>query len=696
MRKLFQELRRREVFRTAGIYVGTCWIAIEVASVVLPAFDAPEWTLRALIAVAGVGFPITLVLSWIYDITDKGIVVQDDAPESPASSASGRRMDFVAIGILSVALIVSVYLNVADEPVEAGPIDPVSLLIADFDNKTENPLFDGSLEAVLSLGIEGAAFVTAYPRTNALKQARDLSLGDALDEETARLVAVRQDVRMVLAGEIASDADRFALRLRALDPASGDVLIDSDVRAQSAADVLGAINELAADVRKALGDQSLDLERLVAGETVTAGSLEAMKAYATAQGLARSGKDEEAIEYYTLALQADPEMARAWSGWALSAHKLGRPTEAEEKWQRALTSIDRMTERERYRTLGLYYTVITVNYDKAIENYQQLVEKYPADGAANNNLAVLYTFTAQYDRALEQSRQLLKVYPGRTLYHGNHAQYAVYAGDIETARREAQRVVDEDPEFFKSYMILALTELHRNDVEKARGYYQAMAKIGERGRSLADIGVVDIDLYERRYDDALTALPGAIERDRVANNSRGVGTKSIALAQAYAGKGDMARALEVVDNLTDLRGAGQLVPAAEFFAGTGRADRALQIADRYRQQLGPTARAYAGLIDGLVAMNAGEYVEAVDAMRGALQKADLWIVRYYLAQAYLQAGYPAEALSEIETCIKRRGEAGGMFFDDVPTWRYTADLDSWKSRASDAMGQLAAAVSELP
>ena len=73
MRKLILELRRREVFRTAGLYVGVCWIVIEVSSVLLPAFEAPEWIMRAIIILALIGFPITIVLAWIYDVTDEGI-----------------------------------------------------------------------------------------------------------------------------------------------------------------------------------------------------------------------------------------------------------------------------------------------------------------------------------------------------------------------------------------------------------------------------------------------------------------------------------------------------------------------------------------------------------------------------------------------------------------------------------------------
>ena len=387
MRKLIRELRRREVFRTAGLYVGISWIVIEVSSVLLPAFEAPEWVMRAIIIMAMVGFPVMIVLAWIYDVTDEGIKVQADDADEEVPPIGGRKMDFVVIGILTVALSISLYMNFTHNPVDEAPLEPVSLLIADFDNQTNNELFDGTLEQALALGIEGASFVTAYSRNTAMSQAKRLELGDTLNEETARLVAVRQDVRMVLAGSIATDGDAFELELRAVDPASGEFLAELDAEADSAAEVLAAINELAADFRKDLGEDSLDLDQLAAGETVTAASIEAMKFYTEAQNLARSGQDEEAIGLYQQAVEEDPEMARAYSGWGLSAHKIGRSDEAAEMWKTALSMLDRMTERERYRTLGLYYTVVSVDYDQAIANYEQLVEKYPADGAGNNNLS---------------------------------------------------------------------------------------------------------------------------------------------------------------------------------------------------------------------------------------------------------------------------------------------------------------------
>lgn len=691
MNSFIKELRRREVFRTAGLYVGISWIVIEVASVLLPTFEAPDWVLRWLVIAALVGFPVAVVLAWIFDVTEKGIVVQPDATEPVALPVGGRRMDFVVIGVLTVALIISLYLNFTIEGQPAAEPDPVTVLIADFDNRTGNPLFDGSLEQALTIGIEGATFVNAFRRDRALDQAQELNLGDALDENTARLVSVRSHIQMVLAGSIEQDGSKLKLALRAIDPTTGEVRSESSARANDSGSVLLAVNELAADVRDDLGDNSSDLRALRAGESLTTRSLEAIKEYTAAQQLARNGRDEEAIEHYQRAVELDAEFARAWSGWGLSAFKIGRRSEADELWTKALSLADRMTERERFRTFGLYYTVVSLNYDKAIENYQQLVDKFPADGAGNNNLAILYTYTAQYDKALRQSEALLKIYPERTLYHANHAQYAVYAGDMETAALEAARVIKEDPEFFKSYMILAIVALHHGDIAAAIENYQNMSALGERGASLAAIGLADIAIFEKRFDDAMALLNEGIDADRAANNERGVATKTVALAQTLLLAEKSTEAIALIRELPELRADGQLVPQAEIFATQGYSDDARDIRDQYASQLRPTARAYAGLIDGLLANAANEHTAAIGHYTAALRHADLWLLRYHLGLAYLAAGYPAEASAEFTSCIERRGEAGGLFFDDVPTWRYTAQLEDWKAAASRELSGLAAA-----
>ena len=224
MRRFIRELRRREVFRTAGLYVGICWIVIEVASVQLPTFEAPEWAMRAIIIAAIVGFPIMLVLAWVYDLSETGVHVQADPTDTIVPPLGSRKMDFIVIGVLSVALVLSIYMNVTGRPGEVAEIPPTSILIADFDNETGDPLFEGSLEQALNIGIEGASFITAFSRATARELIETISPGTALNADGARLVAVREGINLVMSGSISEDDGEYRLRAAVVRPEDGELL----------------------------------------------------------------------------------------------------------------------------------------------------------------------------------------------------------------------------------------------------------------------------------------------------------------------------------------------------------------------------------------------------------------------------------------------------------------------------------------
>ena len=89
------------------------------------------------------------------------------------------------------------------------------------------------------------------------------------------------------------------------------------------------------------------------------------------------------------------------------------------------------------------------------------------------------------------------------------------------------------------------------------------------------------------------------------------------------------------------------------------------------------------MIDGEIAINAKQYVEALDALNAAQKHADLWLVRFALGLAYFNHGAYPEAVSEFEKCRERRGEATAVFLDDLPTVHYYATLPYWLGRARE-------------
>jgi len=686
--RFIKELRRREVFRTAGLYVGICWILIEAAYVLLPTFGAEEWLLRAMVIVAVAGFPVTVVLAWFFDLSDRGIQRQADPTDTVVPALGGRKTDFIVISVLSIAFIFSVYINLAGGPQVLPKLEPVSVLIADFENQTGEPVFDGLLELALTVGIEGAPHISSYQRIDARLSTGQLQPGSVnLDAPVARLIAVREGIDVVLAGSISPDGAGYRLLLSGLDPESGETLFDVSSDADSKDAVLNALGEISADLREELGDNTAGKGKQAIAEIFTAASIEAAQAYSRGQQLAYEGNHDGAVKLYRQAISIDADFGRAHAGIALSSSGLGPAEDSEAHWETALSMMDSMTERERLRTRGTYHLSVTENYNSAIENFRSLVEKYPADAAGHNNLASLYFLTLDFENARIEGERILDIYPNNVLYRSNYALYAMYAGDLETATREARKVVTTDPGFYRGYLPLAIAAMNSGDFAAARDAYASMALTGARGKSLANAGIADLELYSGNFVHAQQIIEAGIDEDKAAGNSQAAATKLIILAETLLHLAKNEEALAALATGLEIdRGIVRTVPAAMIYLHAGKTDAATAIADSLSQKVRPQHRAYGLMIEALVDLESGRNMDAVDKLRAATEIADLWLVRFHTGRAYLAAGYPVEALADFELAARRHGEAAAIFLDDTPTYRFLATLPFWLDRVQNELG----------
>jgi len=689
MNRFIKELRRREVFRTAGLYVGVCWIAVEAASIVLPTFDAPEWVMQALIIAAVIGFPVAMVLAWIYDVSSRGIEVQPDATDTIIEPIGSRKMDFAVIGILIVALIFAVYLNLTHEGQPVEEPDPVSILIANFGNNTGNPLFDGLLEQALVIGVEGAPHITSYERNNALSLATRLQDGvETLDAAAARLVAVREGIDLVLAGSINPDGSGFELELSAIDPESGEPAFEVSSKAKGSEAVLTAVGLLSEGIREELGDTTLDADDATT-ETFTAASLEAAQAYTMALDTAFAGDHEAAALLYEKATQLDPNFGRAYSSWAVGEFKLGRTEKATDLWNKALSLMNTMTERERLRTLGVYYISITNNYENAVQNFSELVEKYPADAAGLNNLAVAAFMTGDFATASDKGLQLLEIYPNSELYRINYALFTMYSGDFDAAAAAAQELIAENPDYGAAYLPVAIASIANGDFETAQATYERMtsATSGFVPATAGTLGLADLAIYTGRFEDAVEILVPAIEQDVAAENVWVAAAKQIALAEAHVAAGDFDLAMAAAERALEMSSSDSVrMSAARVYFASGDIARTAELAGELVSKIQPQTRAYGLMLEAMVARNGGAYASATDLLREALGLVDLWLLHFELGKTYVEAGLFAEATGEFMICEERRGEAAAIFLNDMPSYRYMAELQLWQSRARKGLG----------
>jgi eukaryotic-like serine/threonine-protein kinase len=597
----------------------------------------------------------------------------------------------VAAAIMTAILLVGTWWVSRPEPVVVQP-PTTSVLITDFKNETGDSVFDGLLEQPLAVGIEVAPFIHTFPRRDALRLAERLKPGSALDEEMGRLVSRSQGINVILVGSVKRARSGYELTVRAIDAATDQERASLSERASDKQGVLAAAGALAEEVREALGDTPAKSGQHADVETFTASSLDAVKSYSTAQDLMARGRYEESIVYYKRAVEQDPNLGRAYSGWGTSAYFLGRSDEAERVLLKAVQRLDRMTEREKYRTQGAYYFIATQNFPKAIENYTEMVQRYPADLAAQNNLAYAHFSLLNFAKALEHGGKALDIYPKNVIIRSNYALYAMYAGDFATAAAEAPKVIDIDKTFHKAYLVQAMAAMADGKPDAARAAYDKMATESDAtGALVASLGLADIAMYYGKWDEAERLLEQSLPKDREAKNLATLGAKLIALSEVYAHRnrsGDQSKAVRAAMEALTLE--SNSIAAGISLARLGRAAEASAVAQKLAATGQEQNRAYAGIIEGNLALRRNAASDAIDALTAAKGRADLWLARLGLGIGYVQRGLFVEALAELEACEKRRGEATAVFLDDLPTFRYLSELPYWKGRAQQGLGSPAA------
>jgi serine/threonine protein kinase/tetratricopeptide (TPR) repeat protein len=605
------------------------------------------------------------------------------------------RRTVLSVAVAVLGLVFGTWWLARTPPEEVQP-PPMSVLIADFDNQARDPAFEGALEKALAIAIEGASFITAYSRADAQTVAERLKPGSRLDESMARLVSVREGIHVILAGSIAAEGSGYRMTLRALDPAldpaQSDPLATASYEAPTKAKVLEAVGALASEVREALGDTTPESEKLSAAETFSAASLDAMRTYARGQGLHDAGRYGEAIEAFQQAASFDPSFGRAYAAMGAAYGNLKRFDQADESYKQALKLIDRMTDREKYRTFGGYYLLVSRNYDKAIENYETLVRLYPADEGGHLNLAFAYLLVRNFDGAVAEGRKATEVAPKSVLARTNYAMYAMYAGDFKTSIREATVALKENPSFEFALLTLARSSVAAGDFEGGRAAYERLAGLSEFGAALTRLGRADLAMYLGRYKEAATLLEAGLAAGGTTLAPTDAAPLQLALAEAYEGLGRRPQAIRAATRAIELsRHESTLFPAALVLVNAGRLEKARQVAETLDGMLQAQTSSFARLIDGEIARSRKRLGEAIESFREGQKRYDSWFAHFLLGRAYFEAKYFPEAVSEFELCVKRKGEATDVFFLDASTIHYLPPAYFWLGRAQEGVGAADAA-----
>jgi eukaryotic-like serine/threonine-protein kinase len=599
-----------------------------------------------------------------------------------------------AITLIALAAVAFIVYRSAGGAGTATAHPTIKILLADFENQTSDTVFDGTLESSFALALEGAPFISAYNRVVAHKTLAQIKPGSTtLDQGNASLVAVREGLNVVISGAVRKDGDSYRIECKAIDPVSSKTLGTASSGAVPKSGVLEVVGELAGKMRRTLGDTTPDSIRKQQQETVTSSSLEAVHEYALGQNLQLGGKWEDALKQYERAVALDPNMGRAYAGMAVMSSNIGRKADAEKYYQAAMAHIDRMTDREKYRTRGGYY-LMTRQPEKAIEEYDALVEQYPADSVGLPMLSLAYFYSRDMSKAMDAGRRAVESAPKVLAHRHNYALYSIYAGKYAEGVKAAQEVLEQDPKEIDALRALGMGQTGLGDLSAAAATYRRMEAVSALGASVAHAGLADLAAYQGKSSEAIALLTKGMAADIAGKDQSSAATKSIALGQAYVSQGEKARAVASAGEAVRLSpDPSTLMAAGDLYVTANDLGRATKLVAQLSSRIEPEPQIYASLLAGSIALKKSQIKDAIEFFQKAQKISNTWLGHLYLGKAYLQSGSFTEADSEFELCLKRQGEASAVFLDDVPTFRLVPQLYYYLGRAQDGLKSPAAAES---
>jgi len=316
---LLAELQRRKVFKVAAAYAVVGWLVIEVAATIAPQLNFPEWAPRLITFVILLGFPLALVMAWLFDVTPEGIKVD--------ASSSGRKRMFAAAAVMA-ALALGWYLHMrpvatlpataVDTPVaNAAPatpaapaVDPRSIAVLPFVNMSgdkDNQYFsDGISEELLNVLVRVNGFSVASRTSSFAFKGREIGTPE---------IAKALMVKYVLEGSVRKQDDQVRITAQLID-ANDDRHLWSETYDRKLADIFKIQSDIAnAIVTAVLGSMGQSTTEKTVEVPADTADLNAYDAYLKARELFNARSDlKESIRLYQRAVELDPNFARGWEG----------------------------------------------------------------------------------------------------------------------------------------------------------------------------------------------------------------------------------------------------------------------------------------------------------------------------------------------------------------------------------------------
>ncbi len=363
-----------------------------------------------------------------------------------ATTGVAKRWKVIVPAVAAVlALSVAAYFYFHRAPTLT---DKDTIVLADFDNKTDDPVFDDTLRQGLSVELQQSPFLSLISDRQLQQQLALMGQPKEarLTPDVALQVCERTASAVVLEGSIASLGSQYVLGLRARNCNTGNILDQEQIQAAKREDVLNSLSEIARKLRTRLGESRATVaQHSTPLADATTPSLEALKAYSTGMKEALSGSAPAAIPAFRRAVEIDPKFAMAYAMLGLSYSTVGESVLSAESTAKAWQSRDRVSDPEKFFIDVTYDRQVTGNLEKAYQTLELWLQTYPRGGQPGplGLLAGLSTHgTGRFERAIDASQRQIAAEPDVTLAYASLAQTYFLTDRFPEAESTLQRASD--------------------------------------------------------------------------------------------------------------------------------------------------------------------------------------------------------------------------------------------------------------
>ena len=334
------------------------------------------------------------------------------APEAPSERPAARpswRPALVGglVGVLAVAGVLGAYIRLSESDdttaslvAEGALAQRDRVVVADFGNLVGDSLLAAGITEVFRVDLSQSPIVRVLSarQVAAVLQRMEQPADAALSEELAREVAEREGAKAIVTGSVANVGGTFTVNVQLVSAAQGEVLAALRETAADSSQLIAAVDRASKQLRHRIGESLRSLRALPPLGDETTASLAALRKYTEGQRMVLAGRRPEAIRLFEEAAAIDTAFASAHVALGMAYGSIAEPGRASAYLRRAVAHQHRLPFRERSFTVASYSHSIG-EYETATAAYTRVLERYPDDTRALNNLALIYQDRRQYAKA---------------------------------------------------------------------------------------------------------------------------------------------------------------------------------------------------------------------------------------------------------------------------------------------------------